>query len=573
MSKTSEIKEVSSRHLGRTYYILDFLKKAKIAETVNKYTPNSDYNIDVEGKGNICFTLGQIFEIMTINRLYGFTTPLYHIGEWCKNTAIPEIYGIPWELLNDDRIGRFLDKIYPHLATIDSQITLSIIKKFVIETNAIHFDPSSFSVHGDYLPIAGETTPIKVTYGRDGQGSTSNKIVRFGIAITQDSGIPLFSQCYSGNTNDSYMHPDFLIQLRDSLATSNFLFIADTKFDVKENFLDIFRSKGRFLCPGVFSTNIKKDFLKYSQKHEFKELKYSSESDKKKPKNKRPKFKAFEVQKQIVGKNSKGKKCQYKYRLIFIYSSTKAKAEEKSRKKSIAKVIKDLTAIVPKLNNRKLVTRDEIMKKLIPILSRSSCKKFFNVNLEEKDEKFSLKFNLKEKEIETARELDGIYVLKTNLTKKEYSTNEVLALYKKQSKIETRMADIKDPLHVAPIYLEKPERILSLFTIIIQALKIYTLIEREVHKAIDENEEGIPILPENRISKRPKGSSILRIFDDHIISLTTITFGSGFSKTYLSPLSEKQKMLFRFVERKPPDQRTFSRKIGVYKIASQTNFS
>ena len=106
--------------------------------------------------------------------------------------------------------------------------------------------------------------------------------------------------------------------------------------------------------------------------------------------------------------------------------------------------------------------------------------------------------------------------------------------------------------------------LLASFTIIVQSLKIYTLIEREVHQAVKEQEEAIPILPENRRSRNPKASTILRIFDDHLVTLVTITYKDGNSTTHLTALSEKQKMLFKFIKRRPPDRRTFSRKIGVY---------
>ncbi len=277
------------------------------------------------------------------------------------------------------------------------------------------------------------------------------------------------------------------------------------------------------------------------------------------------------MQKIVVKKRGK-KKRTYQYRLIFMYSPTKAKVEAKTRKKGIAKVQKELNYFASRINrNRKgYKTREEVMEKFGAIIRRPACKRFFDVKLREVNEHFSLSYSIQQEKVDRTEILEGVYILKTNLPKKKYSKNDILTLYKKQSRIENRIADIKGPLQVAPIYLKKPERILSLFTIIVQALKIYTLIEREVHQAVEERGEGIPILPENRLSQRPKASSILRVFDDNIVSLISITFQDGSCKTYLNPLNEKQKMLFRFINRRPPDRRTFSRKIGVRKIMLQS---
>ena len=570
MSDPPEVQGVSTRHLGRIYFVLEFLKKAKIAETIDRCVPDNSYCVYVEGKGFICFTIGHIFEIMMLNRLYNLKSPIYHIGEWCENTAIPEIYGIPSILLNDDRIGRFLDKIFPYLATIDSQITMNMIKEFGIEVSQIHFDPSSFKVYGEYLPTAGETSPINITYGRDGQGRRDDKLVRFGIAITEDCDFPLIAKGYSGNASDSEMHPEFLGELREMLGTSDFLFISDSKLDSKAVIGDIFFHKGFFLCPGVFSVDMQKAFIeKFSKQEKFNRLKYVSQSEKKKAKNKRNYFEAFEKMKKIVVIGPDGKKRTYQYRLIFVYSSMKAKTEAKTREKGITKVRKELNLLASRLNKRNYETHQEITAKLGEIQKRSASK-FFDIKLCEENGKFSISFEINEEKLENAKTLEGVYILKTNLPKKKYSTDDVMERYKKQGRIESRIADIKGPLQVAPIYLKKEERILSLFTIIVQALKIYTLIEREVHQAVQEQGEAIPILPENRRSERPKASSILRIFDDHIVTLVTITYQDGSCSTHLTPLSEKQKMLYEFIKRRPPDRRSFSRKIGIYKSRTRS---
>lgn len=378
LSDLPEVKEVSSNHLGRIYYVLDFLKKAKIAETVNTCVPENSYNVYVEGKGFVCFTLGQVFEIIIINRMYGLKTPIYHIGEWCENTAIPEIYGIPSVLLNDDRIGRLLDKIFPYLTTIDNKITVNIIREFGIEVSQIHFDPSSFKVYGEYIRTSGESPPpINITYGRNGQGKRDDKLVRFGIAITEDTDFPLMAKGYSGNTNDSEMHPEFITGLRKTLKTKDFLFIANTKFDTKENIIDIIDNKGFFLCPGVLASDVKKNFIeKYGKRDKFKPIEYLSKTEKKKPKNKRNYFQAFERMHKIVAKERGKKKRTYQHRLIFVYSPTKAKSEAKSRQKGIAKVQKELNYLASRLHtNRKgYKTRNQVMEKFAAITKRSSCK-------------------------------------------------------------------------------------------------------------------------------------------------------------------------------------------------------
>ena len=139
----------------------------------------------------------------------------------------------------------------------------------------------------------------------------------------------------------------------------------------------------------------------------------------------------------------------------------------------------------PALNKRKCKTQQEVQKRLGTIL-RLPASDLYKIELKGEEGNFTLFYEIDEKKLEEAKILEGIYVVKTNLPKKKYPLDEVLTLYKKQGRIEDRIADIKGPLQVAPIYLKKDKRIVSLFSIVVQALKIYTLIEREVHMAVQK---------------------------------------------------------------------------------------
>ena len=67
--------DIISKIIGRIYIVLPFIKKLKIGETINKY---------VEDGGDI--DLGTIIEILILNRLCGFSTPLYAMTRWGGRT-------------------------------------------------------------------------------------------------------------------------------------------------------------------------------------------------------------------------------------------------------------------------------------------------------------------------------------------------------------------------------------------------------------------------------------------------------------------------------------------------------
>src|SRR4029453_3906288 len=82
--------------------------------------------------------------------------------------------------------------------------------------------------------------------------------------------------------------------------------------------------------------------------------------------------------------------------------------------------------------------------------------------------------------IATASALDGLYALATNLPDppgRRLSALDVLEVYKDQWIVEQRHRDLKQTLHVRPIFLHNDDRIQALIAVIGIALLVYGLIE------------------------------------------------------------------------------------------------
>jgi len=546
----NKISPILSKDIGETYIILPFFKRLKIGETISGY---------IQDQGNI--DIGKIVEILILNRLWGFHTPLYGMSKWAADHTIDEIYGIDSEKLNDDRIGRALDKVFLHMQTLDSQLTINLLKEFDVDMSAILFDASSYSVSGKPLKRAGDPESIKITYGRSSKGKKDERQVRFALAVSAKGAIPLLGKAYSGNTQDYKMHPEFLKELREIIGKASFLIVADSKFDTNNNLAEIFEQGGLFLCPGVFHQTLKEKLIKKLDRGlKWEELDYATKADKKKAKNKRPYYKGYETKAKLeVMKN--GKKKTYKYRLIYIYSSENDLQMKKTRGKKIKKIIKELELIRSRLNKRKYKEKVYIKKKVEQAINLNNMGQYFKTNVYKRDGVFYLEYGLMKKELKALEKLDGIYTLKTNLEKATYSINKILHTYKKQTQIEERIKVTKGPLKVAPVYLKDPKRIAALFFIIVQALKVYCVIEQETRKGIEAYGQPIPILPEGRMSMRPTGETILKAFTQGI-SLIYFKDSSGNLFRELTKPNELQELVFSLLSMRLPDLRSLSRKFG-----------
>lgn len=77
--------------------------------------------------------------------------------------------GVRPEHLNDDRLGRVLDKLYETgLTEVFVTVALQAARKFGV-TDSLHLDSSSFHVHGEYTTNTKDGQPepgvIEITYG------------------------------------------------------------------------------------------------------------------------------------------------------------------------------------------------------------------------------------------------------------------------------------------------------------------------------------------------------------------------------------------------------------------------
>jgi transposase len=155
--------------------------------------------------------------------------------------------------------------------------------------------------------------------------------------------------------------------------------------------------------------------------------------------------------------------------------------------------------------------------------------------------------------------LDGVYVLKTNMPGTSCPLAKVLAKYKEQSQVERRFHHLKGPLAVAPMFLKNPERIAGLMYILIWALTVLALMERQVRS----NLKGKPLYglyPENRPSSAPTGPAILECFWTLCV---VIVLNHGESSRRLAQPTPIQRCLLVLLDIPPDALRTFKRRCGM----------
>jgi hypothetical protein len=148
-----------TKTIGSLALAYPYLRRLQVAETIDALTTRGK-----ERDATQRVPAGTVLEVLVLNRLTVRPTPISKVSQWAKTQAIEEVYGIPAEALNDDRIGRALDEIHPHLVDAWTTIVLNGTQAYGVCLDQLHSDVTRIAFEGSYDTAAGqEPTRPKIT--------------------------------------------------------------------------------------------------------------------------------------------------------------------------------------------------------------------------------------------------------------------------------------------------------------------------------------------------------------------------------------------------------------------------
>ena len=535
--------------VGALPVIVHYFERLRLGQIINEVVP---------WEGGV--PLGTVVEIMIANRLLN-PQALYRIGEWAQKAGLTDYYRVTAEQLNDDLLGRALERLAKYAAVIEAALVTKMIKAFKVQVKQIHFDITDVELYGVYeqhLP-EGQTPPMpQPAYGRTKSGRKNVKQIGMGLSVTADGGVPIGHLPLDGNAAESPVHLDNLRALAKTLGKTDFLYIADTKLDTTDNLLAVAAGDGFFLCGGAFQLHLQEEYLDLRRRGKLHKVDYFPQSQAHRSADQRDKYEAAETTAVLEGIVD-GRTLRVKYRRIFVWSEAKARQEAETRERHVSKIREEFEAIERNLNKYSLTTQEKILGRLESAKARYSEGSLFEYQLTKgKKGIFHLTWKISVQKLQRRKQLEGVYVLKTNLPSKRCPTAKALSTYKEQSQVERRFHHFKGPLAVAPMFLEKPERMAGLLCILVWALMVMALMERQTRR----NLKGKPLYglyPENRPSPAPTGPAILKCFSTLCI---VIVKEHGEVSRRLAEPDPTQRKLLNLLGIPPDGLRTFKRRCG-----------
>lgn len=236
MSPTSETKIKNIDHLGIVAGLID---EIGIVEIIN-----SKLGIDVREK----ISSGILVKAILLNGLGFVSRPLYLFRQFFDDKGIEILLGedVETDCINDDKIGRVMDKLYKYgLNNLFIEIGLSVIKKFKIDTKYSHLDATSFHLHGEYkreenqeketeISEITKERPIIITKGYSRDHRPDLKQCVLDLITSSDGDIPLLMRAGDGNEADKAVFGQILAEFKKQIVFDSIM-VCDSALYSQEN--------------------------------------------------------------------------------------------------------------------------------------------------------------------------------------------------------------------------------------------------------------------------------------------------------------------------------------------------
>lgn len=482
---------VNLDHLGIVAGIID---EMELVEEVNK-------KVGIKTKEMV--SPGQVMKAMILNGLGFLSAPIYLFDTFFVGKATEHLIGegVTPEQLNDDRIGRALEKYYKVGTTkLFTAIAMKAVLKFQVEMKSVHLDSSSISVEGEYKNRESESQrdesessasesemkAVKIVHGYSRDRRPDLKQFIIDTIVTGDGDVPLYLKIDDGNADDKSV---FVARLKEfkSQWTFDGICVADSALYTAENLSAMAGMKWITRVPLSIKSaqseicNIEDSDWEDNQIKGYKIAAISSEY-------------ANIKQRWLVIESESRKQAAIKKIAEQVekqLESAKAALRQLSRQEFAC--IADAEAAIKRLSDSwKYHQIKEIEYRENPVKKPTGKPK---ISSQIKTTVYQVTGQIEPRisAIEAEKVKAGRFILATNiLDTTSVSNQQILAEYKAQQSNERGFRFIKDPLFfTSSVFVKNPERVEAIGMIMGLCLLVYNLAQRKLRQQLEATNQGV----------------------------------------------------------------------------------
>jgi len=453
-----ELKLKSYSH-GAVCALIDVAAKLDIVNILNKYVKSSrHYVAEKPVRNNL--TAGITFLLGSIGRV---CMPTSKMGwwNWAKTTSAEYLLRCSLSKVDSQHFWDLMDS-FPEkaIASAEQEILTRLLDIYKIQSDTLFYDTTNFFT---YIDTTNTHCDI-AQRGKNKQKRNDLRQVGLAMVVSKEDYIPLFHHSYRGNLQDGTVFREVIEKIKDrmqslGLSQDTHTLVFDRGNNSKKN-LSIVKSLG-FYYVGALTPYHHKEIIDRAME-DMVAIRLNNETL------------AVYREKSIIWEDEK---------TILVFVSDRLKAGQiRGIYQNLDKKEKSLKELQEALINPegKKRDREELEEKIKTIVSGQYIKDVIIWKLlETGDGKYFLDYQINKEQLHCVEDKLGFRIIMTN--RHEWTSQDIIAAYYGQSKIEHAFKNMKNPYHLAlkPQYHWTNQKIKVHYFICVIGYLLSTIIWRE----------------------------------------------------------------------------------------------
>jgi transposase len=465
---------------------------------------------------------------------------LYKVGQRLEERGILELLqaGLTRASLHDYRLGHILDALFAaNLNKVYSAIALKALEVYAILTPWLHQDTTTIALYGAYQDEPKTPRAPRPAYGHSKDGRDDLKQVLLSLGVSGDGGLPLRLGMRDGNTSDSRETP---VAIEECLALGLqgvHGIVADSKAYSRRT-LGLCREKGLGLVTLVPRTCAVRQALEVWGAQQA-ALPLLVEKPGRTKAEACRQWHGQSVIRPVEVEYSDGRVVQEALRFVVVHSSQLAQQHTQTYASAQAKEAEALADHVQRVHARWFACEADAVAAIAeyehhepgrrgrrPHLWRYHAVRYRVVADPRRTRRArrgrpaksapppleaGYRLGVDIEALANPDEVNGWMVLATTVPAEVCSDTDILQAYQDQNTtVEPGFRWIKNPAAIAPVWLEKPERIAALAMLTVVGLLVYSLIQRQVRLYLHTHNQQIP--GNKGLTATPTAAVVLALF-------------------------------------------------------------
>ena len=511
-------------------FILGVLRRLEVATLIDRLIPPHPAH------GLSC---GRGVEALVLAILDGHHA-LYKVGKRLEERGMVPLLqpGLTRTALNDYRLGHILDALFAaNLNQVFSVVALKALEVYAISTPWLHQDTTTIRLYGAYADEPKSPEAPRPTYGHSKDGRDDLKQVLLSLGVSGDGGLPLRVGLRDGNRSDSVETP---LAIEECLALGLDGvrgIIADSKAYSRRT-LGLCLEQGMGLVTLVPRTCAVRQALEaWGQQQSALPLLVEKPG---RTKAEAPRcWHGQSVVRQVEVEYSDGRVALEALRFVVVHSSQLAQQQTQAYTAAQAKEAEAVTAHVQHVQARWFACEADAEATIAEYEGRGQGRRGrcprpwrshavrYRVMADTRRTRRArrgrpAKTDLPPTEagyrllvevtaLANPEENNGWAVLATTVPTEACADAEILQAYQEQNTtVEAGFRWIKNPAVIAPVWLEKPERIAALAMLTVLGLLVYSIIQRQVRLYLRTHNQQLP--GNKGLTATPTAAVVLALF-------------------------------------------------------------